>query len=226
MSLTSVAAFDHEEISLFGLACLPGVDELVAMTSKNIDLDGIRVHSLECGDPAGIPVVLLHGMKFQAATWQELGTLDFLSGLGLHVFAVDMPGFGQSPVCGCEPVEVLLRFVTRLGLDRVVLIGPSMGGRIALEFGIQYPERLAGLILAGAVGVEENRNGLARIAVPTLIVWGAEDQVAPLASSDILLTGIPHAQREIFLDAPHPCYLAQPDQWHANLQIFFSSLIP
>ena len=199
---------------------------MVAMIAKNIDLGGFSVHCLECGSPEGSPVILLHGMKFQAATWHELGTLDVLSGLGLHVYAVDMPGFGQSPVCECEPVEVLLRFIARLGLDRVVLIGPSMGGRIALEFGIKHPERLAGLILAGAVGVEENRSGLARIAVPTLIVWGSQDQVSPLANSDILLAGIPHAQREIFPDAPHPCYLAQPDRWHASLQTFFSSLIP
>ena len=165
-------------------------------------------------------------MKFQAATWQELGTLDFLSRLGLHVFAVDMPGFGQSPACECEPVTVLLKFIVQSGLDRVVLIGPSMGGCIALEFCIKHPERLSGLVLAGAVGVEENRSGLARITVPTLIVWGSQDQVSPLANSDILLAGIPHAKREVFLDAPHPCYLAQPDQWHANLQTFFSSLIP
>lgn len=205
---------------------MPGVDEMGAIRARTIDLGGCVMHSLECGDPAGVPVVLLHGMKFQAATWQELGTLDVLSGLGLHVFAVDMPGFGQSPVCDCEPVAVLHTCITQLGLDRVILIGPSMGGRIALQFGSQYPDRLAGLILAGAVGVEENRSGLARIAVPTLIVWGSHDQVSPLANSDILLAGIPHARREIFLDAPHPCYLAQPDQWHANLQIFFSSLIP
>jgi abhydrolase domain-containing protein 14 len=199
---------------------------MVTIKEKNINLDGFSMHFLECGDPAGVPVILLHGMKFQAATWQELGTLDYLSGLGLHVFAVDMPGFGQSPVCECEPVEVLRRFVAQIGLDRVFLIGPSMGGRIALEYGIQCPERLAGLILAGAVGVEENRSGLASITVPTLIVWGSQDQVSPLANSDILLAGIPHAKREIFPDAPHPCYLAQPDHWHATLQTFFSSLIP
>lgn len=199
---------------------------MFVMTSKNIDLGGFSIHFLECGDPAGIPVILLHGMKFQAASWQELGTLEFLSGLGLQVFAVDMPGFGQSPVCECEPVEVLRRLVVQLALDRVVLVGPSMGGRIALEFSIQYPERLAGLILAGAVGVEENRSGLAKITVPTLIVWGSHDQVSPLASSDILLAGIPRALREIFPDAPHPCYLAQPDHWHATLRTFFSSLIP
>ena len=197
---------------------------MVAMTSKNIDLDGCLIHCLEGGDPAGIPVILLHGMKFQAATWQELGTLDLLASLGLHVLAVDLPGFGQSPACACEPVDALHRFIEQLGLDRVVLIGPSMGGRIALEFGIHAPERLAGLVLIGAVGVEENRGGLARITAPALIVWGAADQVSPLDNSDILLTGLTRAQREIFPDAPHPCYLAQPERWHECLRTFFTTL--
>jgi len=195
---------------------------MVAITSKNIDLGGDVIHCLESGDPAGTAVILLHGMKFEAATWRELGTLDLLTGIGLHVLAVDMPGFGGSPASGCQPVEVLHRLIEHLGSERVVLIGPSMGGRIALEFGIQYPQRLAGLILVGAVGVEENRDGLARITAPTLIVWGAEDQVSPLTNSDMLLAGLVDSKREIFPDAPHPCYLAQPDRWHECLRIFFT----
>jgi abhydrolase domain-containing protein 14 len=194
------------------------------MTSQNIDLDGCSIHALEGGNLAGTSVLLLHGMKFQAATWQELGTLDLLAGLGLHVLAIDMPGFGQSPAGGCEPVEVLHRLIVQKGLGRVVLIGPSMGGRIALEFAIRSPQQLAGLILVGAVGVAENRENLARITVPTLIVWGTSDTVSPPANSDILLAGIAHATKEMYLDAPHPCYLAQPDRWHASLRTFFTTL--
>ena len=196
-----------------------------ALTSITIDLDGCLVHALEGGDPAGRTVVLLHGMKFQAATWQELGTLDVLIGKGLHVLAVDMPGFGQSPASDCEPVEVLNRLAGKTGKARMILIGPSMGGRIALEFAATYPDVVAGLILVGAVGVEENKSHLARITVPTLIVWGAEDQVSPLANSDTLLAGIAQATREIFPGAPHPCYLAQPERWHAILQTFFANLV-
>ncbi len=195
-----------------------------AMTSKNILLGKDVIHCLEGGDPTGVPVILLHGMNFQATTWQELGTLDYLAGLGLHVLAVDMPGFGQSPVCGYKPDEVLHRCVEHLGGEKVVLVGPSMGGRIALEFSINNPERLAGLVLVGAVGVEENRNGLSRITAPTLIVWGAEDKVSPFTNCDILLAGIVGSQKEIFPEAPHPCYLTQPDRWHECLRTFFTSL--
>jgi abhydrolase domain-containing protein 14 len=195
-----------------------------AINDKNINLDGCVINCLECGNPDGTAVILLHGMKFQAETWRELGTLEVLAGLRLHVLAVDIPGFGKSPASELQPVEALARFLQQQGLDRVVLVGPSMGGRIALEFAITYPQRIAGLILAGAVGVEENRTSLASITAPTHIVWGAEDQIAPLANSDILLAEIQNATREIYPEAPHPCYLAQPDRWHASLRIFFTNL--
>jgi len=194
------------------------------LTAKEIDLGGCRVHYLEGGDPAGSVVILLHGMKFQARTWQELGTLDLLAAAGLHVLAIDLPGFGQSPADPLAPVLVLDRLISQLALGPVVLIGPSMGGRVALEFALRSPQAVAGLVLVGAVGVEENRQGLAAITVPTLIVWGGEDQVSPLTNSDILLAGIAGSQREIFDQAPHPCYLAQPDRWHACLRDFFTNL--
>ena len=199
---------------------------MIEIDYKNIDCDGCVIHCLECGNPDGTPVILLHGMKFQAETWRELGTLAVLAGLGLHVLAVDMPGFGRSPTSERQPVEVLAHFLEQRGLDRAVLIGPSMGGRIALEFAIRFPQRVCGLILIGAVGVDENRAGLADITVPTLVVWGAADQISPLANSDILLAEIQNVTREIYPEAPHPCYLAQPDRWHASLHTFFTNLQP
>lgn len=197
---------------------------MVAISSKTIDLQGCLIHCLEGGDATGSPVVLLHGKMFQAETWRELGTLDVLAGLGLRVLAVDMPGFGKSPACEVPPVEVLDRLCQQLDLPPAVFIGPSMGGRIAVEFAICFPQHIAGLVLVGAVGVEENRNRLPQIVAPTLIIWGADDQVSPLTNSDLLLTGISASSREIYPQAPHPCYLVQPERWHESLRTFFTSL--
>lgn len=194
------------------------------ITEKTADCSGLEIHCLECGDPDGMAAVLLHGMKFQAATWRELGTLEELAGLGLRVLAVDMPGFGMSPANAILPVEALIRFFDRQQVERAVLIGPSMGGRIALEFAIAHPGRVAGLVLAGAVGVEENRAHLPTITAPSLIVWGGEDQVSPLVNSETLLAGLRDARREVYPEAPHPCYLAQPERWHASLRTFFTTL--
>ncbi len=188
----------------------------------SLDVEGCVLHGLEQGDLSGPPVLLLHGRSFQAATWRELGTLDILAGLGLHVLAVDMPGFGKSPACQQAPVDLLPRFLRARGIERAALIGPSMGGGIALEFAIRFPEQVSALVLVGAVNVAEKQDRLGAITVPTLIIWGGDDQVSPLANSDILLAAIAGAQREIYPGAPHPCYLSQPERWHGSLRAFFT----
>nr|WP_321464744.1 alpha/beta fold hydrolase [uncultured Desulfobulbus sp.] len=197
---------------------------MAQILEKTIDLDGCTVHALEAGSVGGTTVVLLHGMKFQAETWRELGTLAALAELGLHVLAIDMPGFGKSAASDLAPVEVLARLFAQQQWTRAALIGPSMGGRIALEFAIAHPEMITGLVLVGAVGVAENQSGLSRISASVLVVWGEEDQVSPLSNSDILVRELADARREIYPQAPHPCYLGQPDRWHASLQRFFTDL--
>ncbi|WP_448871580.1 alpha/beta fold hydrolase [Desulfobulbus propionicus] len=197
---------------------------MARITEQTLDLGSCRIHVLECGEAGAGAVILLHGMKFQAETWRALGTLDALAELGLHVLAVDMPGYGKSETSEVAPGTVLVSLYQRFGLAQAVLIGPSMGGRIALEFAIAHPEMIAGLVLVGAVGVKENRTALARITAPTLVVWGGEDQVSPLANSDILLAELAQARREIFPKAPHPCYLDQPERWHAGLKAFLADL--
>ncbi|NLX19766.1 MAG: alpha/beta hydrolase [Desulfobulbus sp.] len=190
---------------------------------RQIDCRGCQVHCLEGGSADGLPVVLLHGMKFQAETWQELGTLEVLSGLQLRVIALDMPGFGKSPGCDQQPVEILAEVLQQLGTGQAVFIGPSMGGRIAMEFAIAHPQSIAGLVLVGAVGVEENRARLGNIKAPCLVVWGENDQVSPLANSDILLSELPNAHREVVVKASHPCYLDEPAHWHDLLRTFFTT---
>ncbi len=197
---------------------------MTEIISKNIDALGCCLHCLEAGEGKNRTVLLLHGMKFSAATWQELGTLEKLAHAGFHPLAVDMPGFGGSQVCDRDQDELLSAFISQGELNRPVMIGPSMGGRIALEFAINHPGILGGLVLVGAVGVEENRDRLAEINIPVLIIWGSEDQISPLENSDILLKSIPGAERVIIDGAPHPCYLDQPDTWHAAVLDFLNRL--
>lgn len=192
--------------------------------SKNIDTVSCRLHYLEAGNPEGRDVILLHGMKFQAASWQKLGTLEKLATAGYHPLALDMPGFGGSPVCEADQSTVLADFINELELKRPVLIGPSMGGRIALEFVLNHPDILGGLVLVGTVGVEENKDRLSQINLPVFIVWGSDDQISPIANSDILLNSIKGAKRLVLEGAPHPCYQDQPDNWHAALLEFLGTV--
>ncbi len=196
------------------------------MTIDNTDLTlpSCTVHLLRSGPADGRTIILLHGMKFQAATWRELSTLDLLAAHGWRALAVDMPGFGGSPECAAAQDTVLDELIRQECGSPPVLLGPSMGGRIALEYGIGHPDALSGLILVGPVGVEENRGKLGNITVPTLMIWGSEDQIAPPAHSDILLAEITGARREIIEGAPHPCYLDQPERFHDLVTGFLAGL--
>ncbi|RUM39714.1 MAG: alpha/beta hydrolase, partial [Desulfobulbus sp.] len=109
-------------------------------------------------------------------------------------------------------------------ISKPVLIGPSMGGRIALEFALNHPGILGGLILVGAVGVEENKDRLSQLDLPVLLLWGGEDQISPLENSDTLLAAVKGAKRVIIDGAPHPCYLDQPETFHAVVIEFLQSL--
>ncbi len=195
------------------------------LQAKHATVGGCELHFLEGGKAGAPAVILLHGRSFSAATWQELGTLQILIDMGLHVLAPDMPGFGASPACQTDIDSVLSDFFRTQGLEKAVLIGPSMGGRIAMEFAIAHPERVSALVLAGPVGVEENRAVLDRISAPVLLVWGEDDQVSPPALSQLLQDKVANLRLELYAQAPHPCYLAEPERWHRHLREFLTEHI-
>lgn len=84
---------------------------------------------------AGSPIVLVHGL---GGSWRSWGRV--LDGLAAHreVVALDLPGFGDSPVRpGRESpaalADAVAAFLAAQGLDRAALLGQSLGGRIVLE---------------------------------------------------------------------------------------------
>jgi len=184
-----------------------------------------RVHCLEAGPEQGPVVVLLHGLKFQAATWEELGTLDLLAEAGYRAVAVDLPGFGRSPAAETPVAQVLETLFDRLGGGPVVLLGPSMGGRHAMDFALSHPDRVSALVLVGAVGVPEREAALPAIGVPVLVLWGGADEIAPPAHAHLLGRVLPQAKVAIRHGAPHPCYLSDPDWFHDQLRTFLSTLV-
>ena len=192
-------------------------DQVRAITQ---DIGPCTLHGLESGEADNKTVLLLHGMKFNADTWKDLGTLEQLAGAGYHAVALEMPGFGKSPACDLDQDTVLERYIVESGLEKPVVVGPSMGGRIALEFAIRHPELICGLVLIGAVGVEENREHLADISVPTLILWGEKDQISSPENGDLLHGAITGSRKRIFAGSPHPCYLDKPADWHRELLDF------
>jgi len=143
-----------------------------------------------------------------------------LADAGYHAVAIDLPGFGQSPGCNTPAREFLPETIRRQELDRPVLVGPSMGGRVSLELALGHPDLVGGLVLVAPVGVAENRSRLSEIRIPCLVVWGGADTVAPLENGRLLAREIAGARLTIIEDAPHPCYLEESGIWHRELLSF------
>ncbi len=128
--------------------------------------DGLELHVLEWSTE-GVPLVLLHGHGNEAHLWD-----DFVPCIAPHyrVIAVDQRGHGDSDWdpegrYDTEYMVADLEILTdALGIERFVLIGFSMGGRVSMSFAGLHPERLAGLVIVD-IGPEVDPRGASRISM-------------------------------------------------------------
>ena len=114
----------------------------------SVAVDGVKLAYRVHGDPAGPPMVLLHGLGDDERGWDPVvGELARTH----RVYGLDLRGHGASDFPGRYSFELMrddvLGFCDRLGLDRIVLIGHSMGGTVSWLVAEADPGRLSHLIL-------------------------------------------------------------------------------
>jgi esterase len=139
--------------------------EVVLPQSRSRQVGALNLHYLDWGTQGLPPMLFLHGGALTAHTW-DLCCLALRQ--EYHCLALDQRGHGDSDwepqadySLGAQREDVK-GFVDRLGLDRMILVGQSMGAINALAFAIHYPERLRALIMIDA-GPEVRRPGSRRI---------------------------------------------------------------
>ncbi len=116
---------------------------------SHVNVNGTKIY-YEASNGKNPLVVFVHGAGGSSQCWSgQLATLDGK----YRAVAVDLPGHGKS---SGEPLstvtglaEFIADFTRSLPIDRFVLAGHSMGGAVAQEFALGYPDRLLGLILIG-----------------------------------------------------------------------------
>ncbi|MGC8496318.1 MAG: alpha/beta fold hydrolase [Candidatus Micrarchaeia archaeon] len=166
---------------------------------------GANIRYIEKGQ--GEPFVLLHGSHYTADTWKSIGTLDAISNAGMRAIAVDYPGFGKSGALDIGPGEFVLEFLEETRITHTALLGASMGGQIALDFAVGHADMLDGLVLVGAVGVEDYIDRLDAISDKhVLLIWGDSDDVSPKSNYEALIGACP-LSKFINIGHRHACYL-------------------
>ncbi len=222
---------------------------------------------------AGEPVLLVHGWGASIELLQPLA--QRLSRLGYRCYMFDLPGFGESE----EPArafsvrdyaEFCLAYLDHHQLQRVQYFGHSLGGRIGLLLGAEYPERLRALALSNSAGIRPKPSARAalrlrlyqalrqrlralgaqtsaeklaalyaqrygsadyiaaspimrqtlvkivnqdllpfarRVTLPTILLWGDQDQETPLWMGEALAAAMPDAALIVQPGAGHYAYL-------------------
>jgi abhydrolase domain-containing protein 14 len=210
--------------TLLSCAVCHAAEPALEIRSQRAEVGTMKLHWLEAGPPGGLPVLLLHGARFHSGTWKQLGTLDRLAKEGFRAVALDLPGFGESPAAPAGAKFDLSDFLAAQKLERPVVLSPSMSGDAALPLVTRHPDRVSGFVAVAPVGLASYESALRKLALPTLIVWGDQDQVVPVAQAKALHGWVKDSQLVILKDARHPCYLDRPDEFHAALIAFLKSV--
>lgn len=145
---------------------MPSLDRESTRRSATVPSQGqgdLTLNYYEAGESTsvggGLPLVMLHGGGPGASAWSNFGSA--LPGFAedFRTLLVDQPGFGQSdkpPVVGNYfrfSAEVVKDLLDELGIDRIHLLGNSLGGGTAARFALLYPERVGRLVLMGPGGL-------------------------------------------------------------------------
>jgi pimeloyl-ACP methyl ester carboxylesterase len=118
-----------------------------------VTIDDRRANVIELG--AGPPLLLVHGLSGCWQNWLE----NIPHFARTHrVIVMDLPGFGASEMPR-EPISIpgYARFLEalcdELAIDAATVVGNSMGGHIATELAISFPQRVERLVLVSAAGI-------------------------------------------------------------------------
>lgn len=162
--------------------------------SQFVELDDrLTIHYRDEGPRDAPAIVLLHGSNADLHTWQPW--VDALKS-DYRVIRFDQIGHGLTgPAMNDE--YTLDSFVSdvdevadKLGLERFVLGGNSMGGWISMGYALEHPERLAGLVLVDASGAPIEREGGGNIAFALAAIPGVNSIMSSVLPRSIVESGL------------------------------------
>ena len=214
------------------LAATSGARGPARLEFRSVDTPTGRISYLAAG--LGEPVLLIHGLG--ATKGSFLPTVAGLAG-SHRAIALDLPGFGDSykpfgaPYHAPFFARAVVELMDALGIRHAHMIGNSMGGRVALEIGLRYPERVGRLVLLApslAWRRERRWTGFLRLVSPELGLvqvtprWMVEaivHRLLPSAEGSWIRAGVDEflrayltprgrvafyaAARQIYLEEPH-----------------------
>lgn len=129
--------------------------DYLANPADMVDLGGVLLHVRDSGPRDAPAVIMVHGFGASLHTWEAWASEISRTH---RVIRLDLPGSGLSPpdsendYTDERVATLLLRLMDKLGVERAVLVGNSIGGRIAWRTAAAHPERIEKLVLISPDG--------------------------------------------------------------------------
>lgn len=152
---------------------------------------GELTHYHEAG--SGTPILFLHGsgtgVSAAANWWLNLPTLGQLG----HCYAIDSIGYGQTIVAenttyGIRQwVDHAIRFLDAKGIEKTWIVGNSLGGWLAFQMALDYPERILGIVSMGTGGAKQTA-ALKQHSNPELSLAGIKKTLEMFVVNKSLIT--------------------------------------
>jgi pimeloyl-ACP methyl ester carboxylesterase len=181
-----------------------------------VTLNGRKLHYAVAGRQDRPAVLLVHGAN-PASTWKLWDQNISALAEHLQVFALDMPGYGQSAQqedISLDPypyehfATTLIDFVAELRIGPAALVGSSAGGGACLLAAANNAALVRRLVLVDSVGARHDllRKRASEIRSPALLIWQQEDEMIPVERGHELAALIPGSRLEILsgVDQPLP----------------------
>lgn len=150
-------------MAFIALAALNQSTQAQTSAIKSVKLStGVRLQYIEQGNPAGTPVVFLHGITDSLHSFDLV--LPHLPS-SWRVFALSQRGHGDSsrPADGYAPRDFaadVAAFLDAHKIQRAVIVGHSMGSLVAQRFALDFPTRTQALVLAGTCASLRGHQGV------------------------------------------------------------------
>jgi 4,5:9,10-diseco-3-hydroxy-5,9,17-trioxoandrosta-1(10),2-diene-4-oate hydrolase len=125
--------------------------------SKFVTVDGVRLHYQEMG--SGYPLICIHGAGPGASAESNFKLNAGPFSEKFRVILFDMPQYGKSAkIVLTQPrlkynAQLLSGFLSKIGIEKAHIVGNSMGGQVALKFGLDFPSMLERVVVIGSGAV-------------------------------------------------------------------------
>jgi len=196
------------------------VSPSISCKSRNLLINGLRLHVLDWGEPTNPSLILLHGGVVTCRTW---GPFCAMLAHKYRLIAVDMRGHGDSewPRDGDSNHNAmandLAKLITTMKLDNPIVVGHSVGGMLLMRVMLKSPELLGSAILVD-VGPKTAYNGWkprAEVTEPSRLYGEIEEYVQRNAPR--LKRSVEHMRRNgrhEFMQRPDGQYQLKYDPRH------------